>query len=184
MGKKSAANLIAEIDASRNAEIWRLLHGIGIRHVGESGAKALAAAFGSVAAVRQAPVEVLQAVPDVGEVVARSVRRFFDEPANAALLDRLAALGVCTQVVPVAAAAARPLAGKTYVITGTLESMSRDEAKEALEALGAKVAGSVSKKTDALIAGKDAGSKAERAAALGVPQLDEAAFRALIMKSS
>jgi DNA ligase (NAD+) len=86
--------------------------------------------------------------------------------------------------VPVAAAAARPLAGKTYVITGTLESMSRDEAKEALEALGAKVAGSVSKKTDALIAGKDAGSKAERAAALGVPQLDEAAFRALIMKSS
>ena len=184
MGKKSAANLIAEIDASRNAEIWRLLHGIGIRHVGEGGAKALAAAFGSVAAVRQAPVEVLQAVPDVGEVVARSVRRFFDEPANAALLDRLAALGVCTQVVPVAAAAARPLAGKTYVITGTLESMSRDEAKEALEALGAKVAGSVSKKTDALIAGKDAGSKAERAAALGVPQLDEAAFRALIMKSS
>jgi DNA ligase (NAD+) len=184
MGKKSAANLISEIEASRSAEIWRLLHGIGIRHVGEGGAKALAAAFGSVAAVRQATVEALQAVPDVGEVVARSVRRFFDEPANAALMDRLASQGVCTQEVPVAAGAARPLAGKTYVITGTLESMSREEAKEALEALGAKVAGSVSKKTDALVAGKDAGTKAAKAAVLGVPQLDEAAFRALIMKSS
>ena len=185
MGKKSAANLIAEIEASRTADLWRFLHGIGIRHVGEGGARALAAGFGSVAAIRSATVEQLQAVPDVGEVVARSVRSFFDEPRNASLMDRLAAAGVCTQVVDVAAAAApKPLSGRTYVITGTLDSMSRDDAKAQLEALGAKVAGSVSKKTDALIVGRDAGSKAEKAKALGVPQLDEAAFRALIMKST
>ena len=183
MGKKSAANLVAEIDASRTADIWRLLHGIGIRHVGEGGARALAAGFGSVAAIRSATVEQLQAVPDVGEVVARSVRSFFDEPRNASLMDRLAAAGVCTQVVDVAAAAAvKPLSGSTYVITGTLDSMSRDEAKAKLEELGAKVAGSVSKKTAAVIVGRDAGSKADKAKALGVPELDEPAFLALIMK--
>ena len=185
MGKKSAANLIAEIEASRSADLWRLLHGIGIRHVGEGGARALAAGFGSIAAIRNATVEQLQAVPDVGEVVARSVRSFFDEPRNASLMDRLATAGVCTQVVDVSATAAvKPLSGSTYVITGTLDSMSREEAKEKLEALGAKVAGSVSKKTTALIVGRDAGSKADKAQSLGVPQLDEAAFLALIMKST
>jgi DNA ligase (NAD+) len=185
MGKKSAANLVSEIDASRNADIWRLLHGIGIRHVGEGGARALAAGFGSVAAIRGATVDQLQAVPDVGEVVARSVRSFFDEPRNASLMDRLAAAGVCTQVVDVSAATAvKPLSGTTYVITGTLDSMSRDDAKAKLEALGAKVAGSVSKKTTAVIVGRDAGSKADKARALGVLELDEAAFLALIMKST
>jgi DNA ligase (NAD+) len=185
MGKKSAANLVAEIDASRTADIWRLLHGIGIRHVGEGGARALAAGFGSVAAIRNATVDQLQAVPDVGEVVARSVRSFFDEPRNASLMDRLAAAGVCTQVIDVAAASAvKPLSGSSYVITGTLDSMSREDAKAKLEALGAKVAGSVSKKTAAVIVGRDAGSKADKAKALGVPELDEAAFLALIMKST
>jgi len=185
MGKKSAANLVAEIDASRTADIWRLLHGIGIRHVGEGGARALSAGFGSVAAIRNATVDQLQAVPDVGEVVARSVRSFFDEPRNASLMDRLAAAGVCTQVIDVAAASAvKPLSGTTYVITGTLDSMSREDAKAKLEALGAKVAGSVSKKTAAVIVGRDAGSKADKAKALGVPELDEAAFLALIMKST
>ncbi len=185
MGKKSAAKLVAEIDASRTADIWRLLHGIGIRHVGEGGARALAAGFGSVAAIRNATVEQLQAVPDVGEVVARSVRSFFDERRNALLMDRLAAAGVCTQVLDISAdAAVKPLSGTTYVITGTLESMSRDEAKAKLEALGAKVAGSVSRKTTGVIVGHDAGTKADKAKALGVPQLDEAAFVALIMKST
>jgi DNA ligase (NAD+) len=186
MGTKSATNLISEIESSRTADIWRLLHGIGIRHVGEGGAKALAEAFGSIAGVRQAPLEVLEGVPDVGPVVARSVRQFFDEPANAAVMDRLAAAGVCTQVQPAGLdkpkSESGPLTGQTYVITGTLDSMSRDDAKSALEALGAKVSGSVSKKTTAVVVGKDPGSKADKAADLGIPTLDEAGFRALIMK--
>jgi DNA ligase (NAD+) len=185
MGKKSAAKLVAEINKSRGAEIWRLLHGVGIRHVGEGAAKALASAFGSIAAVRQAPLTALQSVPDIGPVVASSVRQFFDEPANAAMMDRLAEAGVCTQIQPVRAVesqdGAGPLAGRTYVITGTLDSMSREAAKTALEELGAKVASSISKKTTGVIVGHDPGSKAEKAASLGVAVLDEAAFRALIM---
>jgi len=190
MGPKSAANLIQEIAKSRSADSWRLLHGIGIRHVGEGGAKALAAGFGSVAAVRTASLAALEAVPDIGPVVARSVRRFFDEPANAAVLDRLAASGVCTRVEPVTAqdgaspVARRPLAGQTFVITGTLDLMSREAAKAALEALGAKVASSVSRKTSGVIVGRDPGSKAEKARGLGIRTLDEGEFRALIMKTS
>jgi DNA ligase (NAD+) len=185
MGVKSATNLAAEIDASRRADLWRLFHGIGIRHVGEGGAKALAGAFGSIAAVRAASVEQLRSVPDVGEVVARSVRSFFDEPRNAALMDRLAAQDVCTQVIDVVTAASvKPLAGQTFVITGTLDTMSRDDAKLALEELGAKVSSSVSRKTSVVVVGRDPGSKADKARELGVRQIDEAEFRALIMKSS
>ncbi len=182
MGKKSAAKLVAAIDHSRRNEIWRLLHGIGIRHVGEGGARALAAGFGSIPAIRAAAVEVLEAVPDVGPVMARSVRSFFDEPRNATLLDRLAAAGVRMEDdAPRTVAAPGPLTGKTYVITGTLGAMSREAATEALQALGAKVSGSVSKKTAGLIAGADPGTKLAKAQAAGVPVLDEAAFLALIM---
>jgi DNA ligase (NAD+) len=186
MGKKSAANLVAEIDKSRTAEIWRLLHALGIRHVGEGGAKALAAAFGSITAVREAPLPALQNVSDIGPVVALSVRRFFDEPANAAVMDRLAAAGVCVQEEKIGGGAdvTGPLAGQTFVITGTLAGMSREDAKAALKALGARVSSSVSRKTHGVIVGADAGSKAEKARELGVPMLDEAAFRALIMKPS
>jgi DNA ligase (NAD+) len=186
MGKKSAANLVAQIDRSRRADLWRLLHGLGIRHVGEGGARALASAFGRMTAIRQAPVEALETVPDVGPVVARSVRRFFDEPRNAALIDRLASAGVRMEDEPPAGGRTEPgrLAGQTYVITGTLEAMSRETATDALQALGAKVASSVSKKTTAVIAGKEPGSKLDKARAAGVPVLDEAAFLALIMKSS
>ena len=185
MGRKSAGNLVAEIDASRTREIWRLLHAIGIRHVGEGGAHALALAFGSVAAIRKAPVEMLETVEDVGPVVARSVRSFFDEPANAELMDRLAAAGVQMEdAATERPAGPLPLAGKTYVITGALESMSREQAAEALQALGAKVSSSVSKKTTGIVVGAEAGSKLEKARAAGVPELDEAAFRDLIMKLS
>jgi DNA ligase (NAD+) len=186
MGPKSAANLVAEIEASRHRDIWRLLYAIGIRHVGEGGAQAIAAAFGSIPAIKDAPLEMLQTVPDVGPVVARSVRSFFAEPRNAALMDRLAAAGVrmMDESAGTAPPGPPPLAGKTYVITGTLESMSREAAAEALQSLGAKVSGSVSRKTTALIVGKDAGAKLEKARAAGVPELDEAAFRALIMKST
>jgi DNA ligase (NAD+) len=184
MGKKSAANLVAQIDRSRQRDLWRLLHGLGIRHVGEGGARALAAGFGRMQGIREAGVEVLEAVNDVGPVVARSVRAFFDESRNAALIDRLASAGVRMEdaVSGDRPAGPGPLTGKTYVITGTLDAMSREAATEALQALGAKVSGSVSKKTTALIAGRDAGSKLEKAQAAGVPVLDEAGFKALIMK--
>jgi len=183
MGKKSAAKLVASIDRSRRSDIWRLLHGIGIRHVGEGGARALATGFGSIPAMRQATVEALEATPDVGPVMARSVRSFLDEPRNAVLLDRLAEAGVRMEDdSPRRGAGPGPLTGKTFVITGTLGAMSREAATEALQALGAKVSGSVSKKTSGLIAGADPGTKLEKARAAGVPVLDEAAFLALIMK--
>jgi len=184
MGQKSATNLVAAIDTSRRNEIWRLLHAVGIRHVGEGGARALANGFGSIPGIRQAPVEVLGAVPDVGPVMARSVRSFLDEPRNAALFDRLAAAGVRMEDDTPRPAGPGPLAGRTYVITGTLGAMSREAATEALQALGAKVSGSVSKKTSGLIAGAEPGSKLEKATAAGVPILDEAAFLALIMRTS
>jgi DNA ligase (NAD+) len=186
MGKKSAANLVEQIDKSRKRELWRLLHGLGIRHVGEGGARALAAAFGRMAAIREAAVEALETVSDVGPVVARSVRAFFDEPRNAALVDRLAAAGVRMEDEHDGSkpAGPGPLTGKTYVITGTLDAMSREAAGEALQALGAKVGSSVSKKTTAVIAGRDPGSKLDKAKAAGVTVLDEAGFLMLIMKTS
>ncbi len=181
MGRKSAENLLARIARSKDAELWRLLHGIGIRHVGEGGAKALARAFPRLADLREASEETLRSVPDVGPVVAASVRSFLDEPRNRELLDRLAAAGVRTED---AAAQAAPveqrLAGQTFVLTGTLTGLSREAAAEAIERLGGKVSGSVSRKTTGIVVGADPGSKLEKARQLGVPELDEAAFRRLI----
>jgi DNA ligase (NAD+) len=185
MGKKSATNLVAEIDKSRQAELWRLLHGIGIRHVGEGGARALARAFRSADALQKASVEAIGTVPDVGPVVARCVREFFDEPRNRALFEKLQRVGVRLEdpAGPDGAAAGPgPLAGKTFVITGTLAAMSREDAAAALEALGAKVSGSISRKTSGLVVGSEPGTKLEKARAVGVPVLDEAAFLTLIMK--
>lgn len=182
MGPKSAANLVAAIDASRRAPLWRVLHGIGIRHVGEGVAKALARAFGSMATLRAATQEQIEAVPDVGAVVARSVRAFLDDPHNQAVLDAMAVHGV--QMADAHGGDAdtlRALTGKTFVLTGTLASMTRDEATARIEALGGKVSSSVSKKTTYVVAGADAGSKLEKAQALGVTVLDEAQFQALIM---
>jgi DNA ligase (NAD+) len=189
MGKKSAANLVAEIDKSRQAELWRLLHGLGIRHVGEGGARALAKTFRSIERLERATLDALEDTPDVGPVVARSVRSFLDEPANQALLRRLIEHGVRAAdpepaEVPGAQPASTPLSGQTFVLTGTLDSMSREEAARRIEALGGKVASSVSRKTTWLVAGRDAGSKLEKARALGVAELDEAGFLALIMNST
>ena len=184
MGPKSAANLVAAIDASRTAALWRALHGIGIRHVGEGVAKALARAFGSMAALRAAPVEQIEAVPDVGAVVARSVRAFLDDPRNQGVLDAMVAQGV--QMADAQGGDAdtlRAFTGKTFVLTGTLTSMTRDEAAATIEALGGKVSSSVSKKTTYVVAGAEAGSKLEKAKALGVAVLDEGQFQALIMTS-
>jgi DNA ligase (NAD+) len=182
-GEKNAAKVVAQIERSRSNELWRLLFGLGIRHIGERAAQVLADAFGSVAALAAASLEELQATPEIGPVLAQSLRGWLDEPRNQRLLERLNAAGVRMEVPPehrTTRAADGPLAGKTYVLTGTLTGMTREEATAAIERLGGKVAGSVSRKTAGVIVGSDAGSKAEKARDLGVPMLDEAAFLALI----
>jgi DNA ligase (NAD+) len=185
MGEKSATNVVSEIEKSKKADVWRVLHALGIRHVGEGAARALARAFGSVAALRDASIEQIQSVDEVGPVVARSVRAFLDEPANAAMLDDMAAQGVVMADANAdAGAAPGPWAGWTFVITGTLAGKTRDEATAVIEKLGGKVTGSVSKKTRYVVAGTEAGSKLDKAHALGVEVLDEAQFEALIMKAS
>jgi len=182
-GEKNATKLVAEVDRSRANELWRLIYGLGIRHVGERAAQVLADAFGSIDALCAASGEQLESTPEIGPVLAESVRRWLDEPRNQQLLERLRAAGVR---IDVPAEQRRqwitegPLAGKAYVVTGTLASMTREEATAAIERLGGSVKGSVSRKTAAVIAGRDAGGKAERARELGVAILDEAAFLALV----
>jgi DNA ligase (NAD+) len=185
MGKKSAAKVLAEIEKSKRNEVWRLLYGLGIRHVGERGAQVLADHFGSVADIQAASQDELQQVNEIGPVLAGAVRTWFDEPRNRELIDRLRAAGLTmTGERKVAPAGPQPLAGKSFVITGTLASMSRDDAQARLEALGAKVTGTVSKKTTALIAGTEPGaSKTEKARALGIATLDESGLLALLVTS-
>lgn len=181
VGEKVAAKRIAEIDASRGNDIWRLLHGLGIRHVGEGSAQALARHFGAIPRLREASEGELEQVRDIGPIVARAVRSFFDEPHNQALLDRLAEVGVrmVDDRAPEGPAGPQPFAGKTFVITGTLPAMTRDEATALIVARGGKVAGSVSRKTAYLVAGAEAGSKLAKAQELGVPVIDEAGLRDL-----
>jgi DNA ligase (NAD+) len=182
-GEKNAAKVVAQIDRSRTNELSRLIYGLGIRHIGERAAQVLADAFGSVAALAAATVEQLQETAEIGPVLAVSVRSWLDEPRNQRLLERLREAGVRMDVPPEQRRARNvdgPLSGKTYVLTGTLARMTRDQATAAIERLGGKVAGSVSKKTAGVVVGEDAGSKAEKARELGVPMLDEAAFLALI----
>jgi DNA ligase (NAD+) len=171
---KVGKNVVDQIDASRKQDLSRLLYALGIRHVGEKAGATLARHFRTLDRLLEEPVETLQSAPEIGPVVAESVHAFMSEPRNRALLERLEAAGVntTTSLPEPAVVDEGPLAGKTLVITGTLASLSREEATAALERLGAKVAGSVTKKTSCLIAGRDAGSKKEKAAKLGVPILD------------
>jgi DNA ligase (NAD+) len=183
MGKKSAAKVLTQIDRSRTNEFWRLIYGLGIRHVGERAAQVIARAFGSMDALFTATTEQLQSTHEIGPVLAESIRSWLDEPRNRVLIDRLRAADVRMEVPPgerLAASPDGPLAGRTYVLTGTLASMTREEATAVIERLGGKVAGSVSRKTTGVIAGAEAGSKADKARDLGVPLLDEAAFLELI----
>jgi DNA ligase (NAD+) len=182
MGKKSAAKVLAEIERSKANDVWRLLYGLGIRHVGERGAQVLADHFGSIEAIERASLDELQAVREIGPVLAASVRAYFDEPRNRELIEAFRTAGVKTVGEPKRAPVGpQPLAGKTFVITGELAAMSRDEAQAQLEALGAKVTGSVSKKTTALIVGADPGaSKSEKAQALGIKTLTEPEFLELL----
>ncbi len=173
-GEKSAKNVLAAIDAAKTRPLARLLYGLGIRHVGESTARDLATAFGSLSALQQASQEALQAVPDVGEVVAQSIHTYFANPAVVTLLARLNDLGVVPPTQTAAHNTAHPLFGKTVVITGTLTGIGRDEAGEQLRQMGAKVASSVSKNTHFLLAGQAAGSKLDKAQSLGVTVVDEA----------
>jgi len=158
-----------------------VLYALGIRHIGERAAQTLAAAFGSMDALIAAPAEAMRAVRDVGPVAAEAARRFLDEPHNRELIERLRAAGVPMAGAGPAPAAGQPLAGRTFVLTGTLDTMSRDEAERAITALGGRVTGSVSRKTSYLVSGADPGSKLAKARDLGVPVLDEAAFARLIM---
>ena len=174
MAEKSARNIVEALEKSKHTTLNRFLFALGIRNVGESTAKDLARYFGNLDAVMQATIEQLMAVPDVGPIVAQSIVDFFGESHNREVVQQLRTLGVRWEEYESTATQTLPLSGKTFVLTGTLASMSRDEAKSRLEALGAKVAGSVSKKTDCVVAGEEAGNKLIRAQELNVPIWNEA----------
>jgi DNA ligase (NAD+) len=185
MADKSAANLVDALARSKRTTLARFLYALGIRHVGEATAKDLAKHFGSIDRVMDASVEQLLQVNDVGPVVAQSIRTFFDQPHNREVVEQLRAAGVHWDEHEGRADSHTPqaLAGKTLVLTGTLPTLTRDEAKALIEAAGGKVAGSVSKKTFAVVAGEEAGSKLDKARELGVTVLDEGALRALLTAS-
>ena len=180
MAEKSAVNLLEALEKSKQTTLGRFLFSLGIRHVGEATAKELARHFGQLDAIMVASEEALLKVPDVGPVVAHSIRTFFGQPHNREVVQALREAGIQWPEGDALAPTEMPLSGITVVLTGTLQSMGRDEAKEKLEALGAKVAGSVSKKTHYVVAGAEAGSKLDKAKELGVPVLDDAGLAVLL----
>ncbi len=184
MADKSAQNVLASLEHSKQTTLPRFLFGLGIRHVGEATAKDLARHFGHLDAIMDASLEQLLQVRDVGPVVAQSLRTFFDQAHNREVIEQLRACGLHWPEQEAVAGAQLPLAGRTYVLTGTLPTLTRDQAQAMLEAAGAKVAGSVSKKTHGVIAGADAGSKLEKALSLGIPVLDEQGLLSLVQASS
>ncbi len=184
MAEKSAQNVLAALEKSKQTTLPRFLFGLGLRHVGEATAKDLARHFGTLDAIMDASVEQLLEVNDVGPVVAQSLHNFFQQPHNREVVEQLRACGVTWPEGAVAERAPQVLAGKTVVLTGTLPTLSRDAAKDMLEAAGAKVAGSVSKKTSYVVAGEEAGSKLAKAQELGVTVLDEAGMLALLQQAS
>jgi DNA ligase (NAD+) len=181
---KVGRNVFEQLERSRKNDLSRLLYALGIRHVGEKAGVTLARHMRSMPAILDASVEALEEIPEIGPVLAQAIRAFADEPHNRALVDRLRDAGVnmTTSLPEPAVEPVGALAGKTVVLTGTLASMTREEATEALEKQGAKVAGSVSRKTSFVVAGAEAGTKLEKARTLGVEVLDEDQFRALIIK--
>jgi DNA ligase (NAD+) len=180
MGEKSAINLLHTIDASRNTSLPRLLFALGIRDVGEATAQGVARHFGDLEALQDASIAELEEVPDVGPVVAAHLHQWFAVAANRKLIRQLRERGVAWPALPRQVREVLPLGGKVFVLTGTLTGMSRDVARERLEALGAKVTGSVSAKTEFVVAGSDAGSKLQRALQLDIPVLDEETFQRLL----
>jgi DNA ligase (NAD+) len=178
MGEKSALNLLEQIEKSKTTTFPRFLYALGIREVGEATAKQLAMHFKTLSALQEASEEDLQFVSDVGPIVAAHVANFFKEKHNLDVIHQLIQSGLHWPAIK--ESGHLPLSGKTFVLTGTLSGMSRDEAKEILEKLGAKVSGSVSAKTSYVIAGADPGSKYDKAKSLGVPILDDEGFKRLI----
>jgi len=184
MGERSAGNLVRAIAAARTPTLARFVYGLGIRHVGEATAAALARHFGNLASLLRAGAADFMQVEDVGPVVAESIERFLGEPHNRKIIERLREFIAIADEHEGAAHAvpAGPLSGKVVVLTGTLEHLTRDAAKELVESAGGRVAGSVSRKTNVVVAGADAGSKLDRARELGIEVIDEAAFRRLLEK--
>ncbi|MBS1145161.1 MAG: ligA [Proteobacteria bacterium] len=182
MGEKSAQNLVAAIDQSRQTTLARFIFALGIRNVGEATARDLARHFGQLDGILAADADALQQVPDVGPVVAASIVAFFAESHNRDIIEQLLAAGLNWPAGEPADAGPKPLAGKTLVLTGTLPTLKRDDAKAMIEAAGGKVAGSVSKKTDFVVAGEEAGSKLEKALELGVAVIDEAELLKLLQR--
>jgi DNA ligase (NAD+) len=183
MGEKSADNLLASLESSKQTTLPRLIYALGIREVGEATAAGLARYFGDVEPLVKADLLTLEQVPDVGPVVAQSIVEFFAQEDQRALVAKLQEVGVTWPAIEVVAQEELPLAGQTWVLTGTLESLSRNVAKQRLIALGAKVAGSVSAKTTVVVAGPGAGSKLEKAQTLGVEVRTEAEFLTLFESS-
>ena len=183
LGEKSAANLVAGLEKSKQTSFARFLYALGIRQVGETTAKDLARHFGGIDRLIAASVDELLQVNDVGPIVAQSIRAFFDQPHNVEVVEQLRAAGIHWNEQE-AALGPQPLAGKTLVLTGTLPTLSRDDAKALVEAAGGKVAGSVSKKTSYVVAGAEAGSKLDKARELGVAVLDEAGLQELLNAQS
>ncbi len=180
LGQKSADNLKASVESSKERPLWRLIHGLGIRHVGERTAHLIADRFGSLDSLLAATAEEIAAIPGIGNVVAADIHDFAREQVNRDLVAKLKDVELNVAESTAVEWSERPLSGLTLVLTGRLDSLTRPEAEEGLRKLGANVSGSVSKKTSAVIAGADAGSKATKAESLGVPLLDEAALAELL----
>ena len=181
MADKSAANLVAAIDKSKQTTLARFVYGLGIRHVGETTAKDLARHFGALDRLMDVSTEQLLEAPDVGPVVAQSIRTFFEQPHNREVVEQLRAAGITwAEHDGEADTTPKPLAGKTFVLTGSLPTLEREDAKALIEAAGGKVSGSVSKKTHYVVAGEAAGSKLDKARELGVEVIDEVALKALL----
>ncbi len=178
---KVGKNVVAQIERSKTNDLARLIYALGIRHVGEKAAATLARHFRTMERVMREPVEALQSVSEIGPVVAASVRAFAEEPRNQQLIARLAAAGVnMPSQAPEPTDQPGPLAGKTFVLTGTLPDLTREEATERIVAAGGKVTGSVSRKTSYVVAGDSPGSKLAKAEKLGVPVIDEPGLLALL----
>jgi len=180
MGSKSAENLLSAIQTSKNITLNRFLFSLGIREVGEATAQSLAAHFGRLGKVMSSTEEALVDIPDIGKVVAHHIRAFFDENHNIEVINKLQKAGVKPSETTPIEKETLPLHGQIYVVTGTLETMSRGEAKERLQKLGAKVAGSVSAKTTCVVAGPGAGSKLTKAESLVIQVIDEVRFLSLL----
>jgi DNA ligase (NAD+) len=182
MGEKSAANFVNAIQASKTRDMWRVLYGLGILHVGAGVAKALGRSFAGLDEVLEAGASRLMEADDIGEVIARSIVNWRNDPVNRKLADRLRNAGVNfkSELHRPAAGATGPFAGKTIVLTGTLPSLTREEASARIEAAGGKTSSSVSSKTDFVLAGDEAGSKLDKAQKLGVRVIDEAEFLRLL----